>query len=383
MNEGKRLKAVKVVHLTTTLYRYDQRMLWREAVSLQENGFDVTLVVNDAQGNETLTNGIKIVSTGFVPANRFQRMTEGVERVYNLGLAQNADIYQLHETELLTVALKLKRQGKKVIFDSHEFYGEVIKGREWIPSVLRRPISCAYTFYETYVCKRIDGVIVVGTYDGEEWFYGRAKRVACVPNYPRWREFENIEVLPYTSRENVCYSGGISKEAGSLVLLQAVNYARRRLILAGRFQDDAFHQQFMKNDIHGVVNYLGFLNRKELFEMYAKCAIGICTFLDTGGQNVKTDNFNTKVYEYMAMEMPVILSDWPYKRKMVEKYQFGLVADPSDAQDISSKITWLFEHPKEAEEMGKNGKRLLEEQFVWERAAEPELLRMYREVEQG
>lgn len=374
------MKKIKVVHLTTTRYRYDQRVLWREAVSLQEHGYDVTIVVNDTQGNETLENGIKIVSTGFAPQGRAQRMTEGVDRVYDLGLAQNADIYQLHETELLPIALKLKRQGKKVIFDSHEFYGEVIKGRDWIPSMLRRPISWGYNFYETYVCKRIDGVIVVGTYDGKDWFDGRAKHVACVPNYPKWREFENVRVPSYASRKNVCYSGGISREAGCLVLVRAVDMAGQKLVLAGRFQGDLFRKAFLKEDVHGVVQYLGYLNRDELFEMYAKCAIGVCTFLDTGGQNVKTDNFNTKVYEYMAMGMPVILSDWPYKRKMIEKYQFGLVAKPDDAEDIASKISWLVDHPKEAEQMGKNGKRLLEEQFIWERTAEPALLKLYEEI---
>ena len=65
---------------------------------------------------------------------------------------------------------------------------------------------------------------------------------------------------------------------------------------------------------------------------------------------------------------------------MVEKYNFGLVANPSDIDDIAAKIRWILDHPKEAAEMGKNGKRLLEEQFTWEDAAEPELLRMYQAV---
>ena len=113
----------KVVHLTSAHPRYDQRILWRECYSLREHGYDVTLIVNDAQKNEILENGIKILSTGFVPKGRRQRMTEGVARVYELGMAQDANIYHLHDAELLTIALKLKKQGKRVVFDSHEFYG--------------------------------------------------------------------------------------------------------------------------------------------------------------------------------------------------------------------------------------------------------------------
>ena len=77
----------------------------------------------------------------------------------------------------------------------------------------------------------------------------------------------------------------------------------------------------------------------------------------------------------------VLISDFPYNRKIIEKYRFGLAANPNDVNDIAAKIRWLLEHPKEAEEMGKSGRRLLAERFTWECAAEPELLRLYREIE--
>ena len=175
----------KVVHLTSAHPRHDQRILLRECCSLREHGYDVTLVVNDDQENETLENGVRIMSTGFVPQGRQQRMTEGVVRVFEKGIAQDADIYHLHDPELLRIALRLKRNGKKVIFDSHEFYGEQIKTREYIPAFARTVIARSYHIYETYVCKQIDGVIVPALFDGKETFSGRAKRIAHVNNYPR------------------------------------------------------------------------------------------------------------------------------------------------------------------------------------------------------
>lgn len=370
----------KVVHLTSAHRRYDQRILWRECCSLREHGYDVTLVVNDAQKNETLENGIKILSTGFVAQGRRQRMTEGVRHVYELGLAQDADIYHLHDAELLLIALKLKQQGKKVIFDSHEVYGEAIKGRLWIPAVFRQGLATVYNFYETYVCNRVDGVVHIGKYDGKDWFDGRAKRFVHVGNFPRKDEFFGIQIPPYRERCDICYSGGLSPVNVDNIF-QAADKAHARLVLAGQFSSKAYQMELEERDEHHVIDYAGFLNREEIYELYGKCAIGMCVYPDTGGQIVKIENFNTKVYEYMAMEMPVIVSDWPYKRKMIETYNFGLVADPNDSDDIAEKIAWLLAHPKDAEEMGKNGKRLLEEQFTWERAAEPELLRLYKEIE--
>lgn len=368
----------KVVHLTSAHKRYDQRILWRECCSLQEHGYDVTLVVNDDQDNETLESGVRILSTGFVPKGRRQRMTEGVQRVYELGIAQNADIYHLHDAELLTIALKLKKRGMKVIFDSHEIYGELLKEKKWLPSGLCDVISNLYSLYETYVCKRIDGVICIGKYDEKEWFCNRSKRYIDVCNYPKLSEYINVTIPPYLERSGACYSGLICKERGLLTILEAINKSKTHLILAGNFDSKEFQEEFNEKDENHVSQYLGVLNRKEIFELYARCAIGICVLQDTG-QTRKINNFNTKVYEYMAMEMPVILSDWPYKREMVEKYHFGLVANPNDAYDIAAKIIWLLEHSKEAEMMGKNGKKLLEEKFTWKQS-ERNLLKIYEEV---
>lgn len=371
----------KVVHLTSAHPRYDQRILWRECCSLREHGYDVTLIVNDAQGNETLGNGVRILSTGFVPNGRWQRMTEGVRRVCELGLAQNADVYHLHDAELLAAALKIKRQGKKVVFDSHEFYEEQIKTREYIPLVLRKLVSGSYYAYEKYVCKRIDGVIVPALYNGKETFEGRARRIAHVNNYPKSSEYEGVILPAYSERRDVCYSGGISENRGITKLLEAGKIANAKIVLAGKFSSSAYEKKVLEETEPGKIEYLGFVgSRKELFEIYARCAIG-AGLLVGKGQYGKLEGLPTKVYEYMAAAMPVLISDFPYNQTLVGKYHFGLTANPSDVAEIAAKIKWLIRHPREAEEMGMNGKRLLEEQFTWERAAEPELLRLYDEIE--
>ena len=373
----------KVAHLTSAHPRYDQRILWRECCSLRAHGYDVTLVVNDAQENEILENGVRILSTGFVPQGRRQRMTAGVSKVYELGIAQGADIYHLHDPELLQIALRLKRRGKKVIFDSHEFYGEQIKSREYIPKIARSFIAKSYHIYETYVCERLDGVIVPAFYDGNETFSGRAKRIAHVNNCPRWAEYGATIIPTYAERKGICYSGGLSENRGITNLVDAGKRVGVKILLAGRFSSTVYEKQILDGASTDEVEYIGYVNgREEVFSFYARCAIGVGLLIDDG-QYGKMEGLPTKVYEYMAAEMPVLISDFPYNRKIIEKHRFGLVANPTDVEDIAAKITWLLEHPEEAEEMGKNGKRLLEAEFTWERAAEPELLRLYREIEQG
>ena len=54
------------------------------------------------------------------PKSRMARMLLTTKRIYKKSLEQDADIYHLHDPELLPYALKLKRKSKCVIFDSHE-----------------------------------------------------------------------------------------------------------------------------------------------------------------------------------------------------------------------------------------------------------------------
>lgn len=58
----------KVCHVTSAHPRYDVRIFHKECKSLANNGYDVTLLVNDNLINESI-NGVKIVSTQMKPKN--------------------------------------------------------------------------------------------------------------------------------------------------------------------------------------------------------------------------------------------------------------------------------------------------------------------------
>lgn len=68
-----------------------------------------------------------IVGVGEIPTSRLQRMRTAAKAVYEKARALDADLYHFHDPELLPYGLKLKKQGKKVIYDSHEFYSYQIR----------------------------------------------------------------------------------------------------------------------------------------------------------------------------------------------------------------------------------------------------------------
>lgn len=64
---------------------------------------------------------------------------------------------------------------------------------------------------------------------------------------------------------------------------------------------------------------------------------------------------------------------------MNEKYHFGICVNPDDPKEISTTITWLKAHPEKAIELGKNGRKAIEEEFNWEKESE-KLVTFYHQL---
>lgn len=374
-------KKIKVCHLTSAHPRYDTRSLKRQCVSLAENGYEVWFIVNDDKPDE-LFEGVNIRSTGQTFNKRIKRMTKGVKAVYKIALEVNADIYQLHDPELLTIALKLKKKGKKVIFDSHECYARQITTKNYLPKMLLGVISSLYFKYESHVSKRIDGIITCCEAEPKYSFLGRSKRVTYINNLPKQSEVQMIERGKNDfSERNICYSGGITYSRGAVQLAEAANKANAVLHLAGMFESEELQTKIMSLSSNNSVVFHGYLNKPDLKELYSKCFIGMCTLLPTG-QYDKMGNLPTKVYEYMGMGMPFIISDFTYNRGFLEKYRAGLLVDPENPDEIAEKINYLFDHPDEAKKMGEIGREAFEKEFNWN-VEELKLLDLYKTVSEG
>ncbi len=143
---------VKVCHMTSAHPAEDVRIFHKECVSLSQAGYDVYLV---QRGDSYEKNGVHVVGAGLIPTNRLKRMTIGARKVYRIAKRLDCDLYHIHDPELLPYGLKLQKEGKKVVFDSHELYREQLKRKTVIGSVL----SFLYKNYEERVLQQISGLI--------------------------------------------------------------------------------------------------------------------------------------------------------------------------------------------------------------------------------
>lgn len=108
---------IKVCHMTSAHDPEDIRIFHKECVSLAKAGYDVYLV---QPGDSYEKNGVHLVGLSAPAQGRMEHFLHSAKNAYKKALEVDADIYHLHDPELLGYGLKLKRRGKKVTFDSHE-----------------------------------------------------------------------------------------------------------------------------------------------------------------------------------------------------------------------------------------------------------------------
>ena len=81
----------------------------------------------------------------------------------------------------------------------------------------------------------------------------------------------------------------------------------------------------------------------------------------------------------MAAGIPVIASNFPVWKEIIDGAQCGLCVDPLDPKAIAEAIQYLVDHPYEAEKMGKNGRLAVEEKYNWV-IEEQKLLQIYGDL---
>lgn len=349
---------IKICHMTSAHKRYDVRIFEKECSSLVNAGYDTTLLVNDNLDND-ITNGVKIISTGVVKTSRIKRILLSQKNMKKRALALNAHIYHFHDPELLFVGYWLKKKGKKVIFDCHEDVCEQIKDKDWIPSIFRGTVSSIYKIIQNHVIKRIDVVITVTPHLVEKLEKFNPNTI-MVTNYPIVDE----NIRERNPKNNICFAGGISAQWCHELIIDALNDIDGvKYLLAGNSENNYFSKLKDKSGWKNV-EYLGKIDHKEVKELYNKSFAGMAINYSSQAKGIGTLG-NTKLFEYMEAELPVICTDYKLWKKVIEENKCGICVKHDNIQEIKNAIDYIKEHKEEAEIMGYNGRKAVLEKFNW------------------
>ncbi|KIY41314.1 glycosyl transferase [Pseudomonas sp. 10-1B] len=352
---------MKIVHLTSVHSRYDIRIFQKQCRTLSGAGYDVTLIVADGKGDERI-NGVQILDVG-KPTGRLQRIFKATQHVYKRALSLDGDIYQFHDPELLPIGVRLKKAGKVVIFDSHEDVPKQLLSKPYLPPMIMRLISVVFSIYERFACKKLDYIFAATPFIRDK-FLKINSASQDINNFPMIGELD--AALPWDKKNNeVCYVGGIASIRGIAEVVEAFAHTteRVRLNLVGRFSESDVEQQVKKLSGWGSVNQLGQLERTGVKEVLSKSLAGLVTFHPLPNH---VDAQPNKMFEYMSAGIPVIASDFPLWRQIIDGSNCGVLVDPMNPQSIAMAIDSLARDPGRAKALGENGRAAVKAKYNWD-----------------
>ena len=359
------IQKTKVCHVISGYFRTDARVFQRQCKSLVIAGFDVCLLTNDGEPSETI-DGIKIYVSERFWASRFKVFLFAKKQFISKALEIDADIYQLHSPELLSLGLSLIKFGKQVVYDAHEDLPRHVLEKEWLPTIFRKPLSWLVEIYMNKALAKYDALISPHSHV-VEYLKKINKNVLLVANFPIVNQIEAFSKGDYLKREKImCYTGTVYSYSNQEAVLDAMNeISDIRYEIAG-FVDPDHLKALETHRIFDRVAFLGRIPWVEMQSFYKKTIIGLVIYDYELNLGYKLGSYGTnKIFEYMEACLPFICTDYDLWKEIVEKYDCGICVEPGNTKQIQSAIGFLLNNPERAYEMGQNGRKAVLEEFNW------------------
>lgn len=354
--------------------RTDVRIYIKQISTLVSAGYKVSFIVCDGLGNDVSNKNILIIDVGKRPKSRILRFIFTSYRIYKTSAIIDSRVYHFHDPELIPVGLLLKLKCKKVVYDVHEDVSKQILSKDWIPLFLRLFVSCIYKKLEKIFLNYFDAVITATPYIKNNLIKYNVNTVD-INNYPIINEVGLC--CNYQKRDrNVCYVGGVTKIRGIIELVNSLDYVDCMLILAGTFSDKSLEEEVRSLRGWKKVVYKGMVDRKGVYEILASSTAGIVTFLP---QPNHINALPNKMFEYMSAGLPLVTSDFPLWKEIVEGNNCGLCVNSKNPQAIASSINYIINNPEEAKLMGLNGIDAVKKKYNWS-IEEKKLISIYEKL---
>lgn len=180
---------ISICHVTSVHPAKDVRIFHKECRSLAKE-YEVYLIAPNVK--DEIAEGVHILGVS-LPKGRLKRMLN-LDAVYKKALEVDAAVYHFHDPELMRIGLRLKRKGKKVVFDSHEDVPQQLLTKEYLPSWSKKPLSAIYAAIERRCLKQYDALISV-TPSIVERLETINPRTVMVTNYPSVSEIADNQQL--------------------------------------------------------------------------------------------------------------------------------------------------------------------------------------------
>jgi glycosyltransferase involved in cell wall biosynthesis len=356
------MKKIRVNFLSNGHFINDDLIYYRYAVTLAKSGIEVKIFARNINNMKEFKFS-SVTLYGIVPenTNRFLRLLYYPFKIFIASLRHPADIYIICTPALLPLGIIYKILRKRVIYNAQENFQVKFLDRDWIPRWMIGFLSKM----EKFLGNKMDGIIVTDSISAENY---EASKSIVLPNYPIYDDILNDEMSIGDNYNNkkifkMVYIGGISKSRGLEIFRKLIKKLPENFYihLYGRFSSKKEEESILNEK---RIIYHGYMDHKELMLKIREYDLGLCIFENTPAYRYCAEN-TTKLFEYMKSGLPVVVSNFPGLRKMVETENCGIVVDPDDIDEMAYLIQDIAKDSVRLNKMRENSYKAFLTKYSW------------------
>lgn len=344
----------RVIMLLSNAFDPDPRV-YQEAKSLLNNGYCVTIICWDRDYKMLayeIIDGIKVERIYLNSSHG-----RGSSQAIFLGLfwikaffrliLRDLDIIHCHDFDTLPLGFligKLKR--KKVVYDSHESYAEMLGPN--VKDFIKKTIIVV----ENFLIRRIDLLITVGEILKQEFIKRGSQNVAVVGNWKRIEDFNFPKEIINEKRKEMGIRNGqivisfiscLHVERKVPEILEAVKRNKDVFLILGGY--GALEGLAEKEaQCNPNIVYIGFINPKDV-PLYTCLGDVVFYGFDSENPNAKYSAPN-KLFEALTAGKAIITGDFGEIGKIVKDEKCGVVLSNYSVSDLKNTLEILSSDSK-------------------------------------
>ena len=312
------------------------------------------------------------------PAHRFLQGLKYGRIVGAKAAALKPVAYHCHDLNAILAGFRARKiHAAPVVYDAHELWPH--RNR---PDARRRK-TWALERADAYFCRRCDGVITVNDSIARhmERTYRLGKEVVVVRNIPSLAARDappSHGMLGEMPKPRLVYVGGIQTFRGLEQIIAAMPQISDAVFAAIGPGTPEYRAGLEKlaadTGVADRVRFVEWVPPSSVVPTVAQGDLGMCLFQASHLSYYWT--LPNKFFEYLHAGIPVLASDFPETRRLVEQYDVGALCDPGDPSSIAGAINDLLSRPADLARMRDNALKAAQE-LNWEHERE-RLLGLYR-----
>ena len=249
------------------------------------------------------------------------------------------DVYTLPFAVILS-----KFKNSTIFYDSREIYGHLAGLSK------RKKLQAFWGWVEKRSIKGVNVVMTTGEMDSEfiEKEYS-LKSTLVIRNLPFQSEVkESFDFRKHLnldeSKKILLYQGVILHGRGLGIILNLLSRLKNCvLIVLGDGEYKGYYEALAKkNNIEKEVFFFGKIEQSELLRYTSGADIGLAII-----ENLSLSYYfalPNKMFEYIYCGVPILVSNLPQMKSIVDKYKVGFYVDPDNSEDIIKQLNNLLDN---------------------------------------